>query len=501
MSYRLEAFSGVGLDEALIKLVIDEQKAGRIPRMEKLWAYFRNSPEPVGQGRTVNPTLRPAQQRGLPARLTGSLDAALDDRTRYAREIVIENDIGWRIETMVDFMFGKPVQILSTAQDEPTRRTIERLLDAVWEASGGIGLLQDMALLAHVYGFVDLIVRIDEPALRSIRNLNDTSGDAIARVGKAIRIEIVEPTRGIPIVNPDDYRELDAYVVHYDREINEVTQAPPRRRSLLGRTGSQRSGPRRRIASVTEIFGSGLWQRYHEEELVAETSSRLLPNVVPVVHIQNLAQPFRYEGVSEVEPLIPLQDELNTRLSDRANRVTMQSFKMYLARGLDGFDRVPVGPGQIWSTDNPDAAIESFGGDSESPGESVHIDEIREAMDKISGVPPLAGGVIRAKIGNLSSANALKITLMGIIAKTARKRVTYGRGMQGVHDIILAALNAAGVLETDEAERGTRLIWPDPLPAEARDEAAAAKTKLELGIPSERVLSELGYAATDPGIT
>ena len=34
-----------------------------------------------------------------------------------------------------------------------------------------------------------------------------------------------------------------------------------------------------------------------------------------------------------------------------------------------------------------------------------------------------------------------------------------------------------------------------------RDEAAAAKTKLELGVPSERVLSELGYAATDPGIS
>ncbi len=501
MSYRLEAFSSVGLDEALITLVIDEQKAGRIPRMEKLWAYFRNSPEPVGQGRITSPTLRPAQQRGLPARLTGSLDAGLDDRTRNNREIVIENDIGWRIETMVDFMFGKPVQILSTAQDEQTRRTIERLLDAVWEGSGGIGLLQDMALLAHVYGFVDLIVRIDEPKLRGIQSLHEASGDAIARVAKAIRIELVEPTRGIPIVNPDDYRELDAYVVHYDREINEVARVPSRRRSLLGRAGAQRSGPRRRIASVTEIFGPGIWQRYHDEELVAETSSRLLPEVVPVVHIQNLAQPFRYEGVSEVEPLIPLQDELNTRLSDRANRVTMQSFKMYLARGLDGFDRIPVGPGQIWSTDNPDASIESFGGDSESPGESIHIEETREAMDKISGVPPLAGGVIRAKIGNLSSANALKITLMSIISKTARKRVTYGRGMQSVHEIVLSALDAAGILETSETERGTRLIWPDPLPVEARDEAAAAKTKLDLGVPSERVLSELGYAATDPGIS
>lgn len=499
MSYRLEAFSGVGLDEALLSLVIDEHTTGRMPRLEKLWAYFRNSLEPVGRGRDLRPTLQPAQRRGLPPRLLGSPDAVYDDRAS-AREIVIENDIGWRIETMVDFMFGKPVQILSTAADEQARRTIERALDAVWEASGGIGLLQDMALLAHVYGYVDLIIRIDEPALRSARTLGQASGAAIARAADAIRIEVVEPTRGIPLQNPDDYRDLDAYVVHFEREINEVTHNP-RRRSIFARSNDTRHGPARRIATVTEIFGRGVWQRYHDEELIAESTSRLLPDTVPVVHIQNLAQPFRYEGVSEVEPLIPLQDELNTRLSDRANRVTMQSFKMYLARGLDGFDRVPVGPGQIWSTDNPDASIEAFGGDADSPGEKAHIEEIREALDKISGVPPLAGGVVRAKIGNLSSANALKITLMGILAKTARKRVSYGRGMQRAHEIILAAFDAAGVLATDASDRGTRLTWPDPLPVEPHEEAAAAKAKLEIGVPSERVLSELGYAPTDPGVS
>ncbi len=39
--------------------------------------------------------------------------------------------------------------------------------------------------------------------------------------------------------------------------------------------------------------------------------------------------PLSYEGLSDVEPLIPLQDELNTRLSDRANRVTYQAFNMF----------------------------------------------------------------------------------------------------------------------------------------------------------------------------
>ena len=129
-----------------------------------------------------------------------------------------------------------------------------------------------------------------------------------------------------------------------------------------------------------------------------------------------------------------------------------------------------------------------------------HIEEIREALDKVAGIPPIASGVVRARIGNLSSANALRVTLMGVLAKTARKRVTYGQGMARVCGLVLRALDAAGVLATAEGERGVRLSWPDPLPTDQRDEVAAAKGKLEIGVPSERVLGELGYDGNDAGI-
>src|SRR5690606_4574016 len=136
-------------------------------------------------------------------------------------------------------------------------------------------------------------------------------------------------------------------------------------------------------------------------ELAEEHELRFAGGRVPVVHVQNVAQPYRYEGLSEVEPLIPLQDELNARLSDRASRVTMQSFKMYLVKGIEGFDAMPVGPGQIWCTENAQASIEAFGADASSPSEESHIKEIRDALDKTSGVPPLATGVVQGRVGNL----------------------------------------------------------------------------------------------------
>ncbi|MCW5763951.1 MAG: phage portal protein [Phycisphaeraceae bacterium] len=345
MPDRLNAFSDVGLDKALLSLVIDEHHSKRVPRLEKLWTYFRNPLEPVGSVWSSRVQWRPAQYHSLPPRLIGSADQATDDRTRNNREVVIENDIGWRIETMVDFMFGKPVQIQSAADKPDTRTLIEEVLEKIWENSGGIALLQDIALLGHVYGSVDLLLRINEQAL-ALAAPRQGRAD-IDRIAAAFRIEIIEPTRGIPILNPDDYRTIDAYVIHFDREINQVEResASPRR-SIFGRASTwPNSKPHRdrsrRRSTVTEIFSRGVWHRYEDDELVAHTTSTLLAGTTPVVHIQNVAQPFRYEGRSEVEPLIPLQDELNTRLSDRANRVTLQSFRMYLAKGMDASTASP----------------------------------------------------------------------------------------------------------------------------------------------------------------
>jgi len=212
-----------------------------------------------------------------------------------------------------------------------------------------------------------------------------------------------------------------------------------------------------------------------------------------VVHIQNLPHPMHYEGASEVEPLVPLQDELNTRLSDRACRVTFQSFKMYLGKGLAGFEDESVAPGRMWTTDNPDASIESFGGDEKSPSEAAHIQELREALDKTSGITLLAAGLLRDHLGNLSSATALRVVLMGTLARLERKRIAYGQGVQEANRLILETLDRFGILRTDPEDRQTRLHWPSPLPENLGEKLAEAKAKRELGVPEATVLRELGY--------
>lgn len=511
MAYQLEPFDDVPLTPALLASLLAEHARATLPRLNLAWRYYRNAPERAGP--TSNAPSRAAalaQAAGLPTRLTGRPGA-------QDREVVIENDIAWRIHTMIEFMFGRPVRLVSGAADPRRARAIERILESVWEASGGIALLQDLALLAHVYGHVDLLLRADPDAnlaAAAANNIDPASAAAIA--AELLRIEAVEPTRAVPLLSPDDYRAISAYIIHRQRPAppsDAPAEAPLARWLRSLRAGPLSApAPRRRDQLVTEILSATHRQVYHTD--VSPGSSPGEPRLVvdeplpfnlgrpPVVHIQNLSQPFAYEGLGEVEPLIPLQDELNTRLSDRAARVTMQSFKMYLAKGIDGFENTPIGPGRLWSTDNPDASIESFGGDAASPSEDRHIEEIREALDKVSGVPPLATGVVRARVGNLTSENALRITLTGLLSRTARKRVTYGRGLADLCSLILAALDQLGVFPTDPGagERAVRVEWPDPIPQDERDVLAAARTKLDLGVPRERILAELGYAAADPGV-
>lgn len=453
--------------------LIDRHLSRSAPELGKRWRYYRNVSAGQGGGASL------AQAEGLPSRLRPAAGRS--------REVVIENDIAWRVHTMVDFMFGKPVQIRSLASDPERAKLITRFLSAIIEVNGGTNLFQDIALLGTVYGHVDLILRMRGGGPF---NLADPA-DAASRFA----IEPIDARRGIPALSANDYRQLEGYVLR-------AAIAPgPSKPTLLDR---MRSRLKRDAATPSHNLQHRLqvWSAQEVVDLVEEGSGHGFRRVsaapnrlgrVPIIHIQNMPQPLSYGGLSEVEPLIPLQDELNTRLSDRAHRITMQAFKMYLGRGIEQFTERPIAPGQMWHTDNPDASIQEFGGDSASPSEDAHINDIRDAMDKTSGVSPVAAGVIRGKVGNLSSQNAVRLVLMGLLARIERKRVTYGAGLQRLCELVLQAADVYGVLPNTPDERKVRIDWPDPIPENQQEQIDIAQRKIELGVPRQTVLNELGY--------
>jgi len=513
------------------------------PRYARLWDYYRNpmTPAPDGHGNAAHRPYRQAQEWGLPPRIVG--DAAAD---LARKEVVVENDIAWRIDAMVDFLFGQPVVLNSAAADPARRAAIERLLRQVLSRNGGIGFLQKLALLGAVYGWVDVLVKFappedDGPAVAPAHAApaatcdtqllgdpapHDTETPAgeqmpgavvpppgrpsepddgrpppglawadLDRLARHVRFEIVEPARALPVPCPLDPGVAVAYAQVYqtDRPARADGPAEPRPSWLRALFASPGVASHHDVdrSTVVELIAPHAWQRYEDGRLVAEGVNPL--GRLPLVHVQNVATPFAYAGRGDVEPLVPLQDELNTRLSDRAYRITMQSFKMYLGKGLEDFTHLPVGPGRMYATDNQEASIVEFGRDAACPSEDRHVDEVREALDKTSGVSPVAAGAVKGRIGRLSSAAALRVTLLALLARTERKRTTYGPAVAQLCDLTLAWLDAAGLFRTTPAERRVELHWPSPIPANAAERLDEAKAKQDLGIDPRQVARELGY--------
>ena len=477
----------------------------------RLWDYYQNPMYSTtglsAADAKLNESARTyvqAQEMGLPARITGIKRTetsgllggkAIADIER--KEVVVENDIGWRINAMMDFLFGKGVDIVNRAEDRTRRTEIDKILKQVFNANGGVRFFQDMAVLGAVYGFVDCIVRPGQKIADFAQKFSFSSSNTSSSTAPFKRamelvsdcgLELIEAPRALPVLDERDYRKINFYIQHFIEQKNDVAVEGSFLRRLLGGKGSSAA---RQSAAVTEIIAPDWWQRYEDKQLISEGPN--IMGIVPVVHIQNIAQPFYYEGISDVEPLIPLQDELNTRLSDRASRITFQAFKMYLAKGIEGIENRAVSPGRMWCTDNPDASIEQFGGDSTTPSEDTHIAEIREALDKASGVTPVVAGVLKDKIGNLTSAIALRMTLMGMLAKTERKHFVYGQGLKEIAAMIMHLLDVTNIYPNSKDERVFDVIFPSPLPENTLEKLNEAKLKQELGVPQEQVLRELGY--------
>jgi hypothetical protein len=151
----------------------------------------------------------------------------------------------------------------------------------------------------------------------------------------------------------------------------------------------------------------------------------------------------------------------------------------------------------MWCTDNPEASIQEFGGDAAAPSEQTHIAEIREALDKTSGVTPVVAGVLKDKLGNLTSAVALRLTFMGMLSKNERKRHTYSEGIRQICRMVLSILDTAGIYQSSETERDVDIVFASPLPENVMEKLQEAQIKRELGLPTEQVLRELGYEARD----
>lgn len=162
MGFDFRRFDDEDLSEAFVEWLVEERWVDINTHFGRLWEYYQNQMYEVGTAIGIDGKINESsrnyvqgQEYGLPARITGVMYSggsgilggrAVRDIRR--KEVVIENDISWRINAIVDFLFGKGVDFISKALRQGNAEKLRRFLKlcsrlrhklvfyTIWQCSG-----------------------------------------------------------------------------------------------------------------------------------------------------------------------------------------------------------------------------------------------------------------------------------------------------------------------------------------------------------------------------
>lgn len=183
---------------------------------------------------------------------------------------------------------------------------------------------------------------------------------------------------------------------------------------------------------------------------------------IPFVHIPNVRPANEFWGVSDLRDVLPLNRELNERMSDMADVIRFHSDPPVVFKGVREHSDLAVGPGTIW--DLPEGAeVELLEWRGQAPAVHDHIERVMRALHDVAETPKTAFG----DSGRLLSGVALETELQPLIQKTLRKRIWWSAGLRRRNRYILRIAELMG-LGTFVPYR-TRVVWPDLVRREGKD--------------------------------
>lgn len=218
-----------------------------------------------------------------------------------------------------------------------------------------------------------------------------------------------------------------------------------------------------------------------------------LPNPwgqVPVFHFPNAAKSGRF-GVSELKPVIPLQDGLNKAVADMLIAAEFVAMPQRWVTGIeiptDPETGKPVQPwkaavDRVWATADPDVRFGQFpSGDLKQ-----YLDEQESFRLEIARVSRTPIHYLLPSTGQFPSGEALRTAETPFVAKIKRRQVSFGNAWE---DVLRFALRIA-----NGPDAQLSINW---LPADARSRNELMNElvlKQSLGVPPRQLWSEAGYS-------
>jgi hypothetical protein len=209
--------------------------------------------------------------------------------------------------------------------------------------------------------------------------------------------------------------------------------------------------------------------------------------VIPFVHVPNLPSPPGPWGRSDLADVVPLNRELNERLSDQADVIRYHAHPPVVFRGVEAHEGPAVGPGSVWDLPR-DADVKLLEWHGPPPAVLEYLQLLLRALYETSETPRTAFG----DSGRLLSGVALETELRPLLQRTLRKRVVWSAALRRRAQLLWAVAEAVGLAPPGTfAGLRPRVVWPPLLP---QDETRLVENNIRLvaaGLRSHQTAMEV----------
>ena len=247
------------------------------------------------------------------------------------------------------------------------------------------------------------------------------------------------------------------------------------------------------------------WTPHELAVTVARTTTRQGPNpygFIPFVHVPNLPLANEPWGQSDLVDVIPINREIDERISDQADVIRFHADPPIVFRGVTDHADLAVGPGTVWDIpSDADVKLLEWQGQAVAVGE--HIERLYRTLYEVTETPRSAFG----DSGRVLSGVALETELRPIVQRTLRKRAWWTRALRRRSGMVLELARQFGVGRVAGSARGVddhrvRVLWPPMLP---KDDVVEVQNQVRLvtaGLRSHRTaMDALGTESPEEELT
>lgn len=334
-------------------------------------------------------------------------------------------------------------------------------LEQVWKDNNKETLLTELGQTKSITGEAWVKVQYE-----SEEDLNDPFEEY---PDGRIRLTVIPTQYAFPRFNDHDKDKLESLLIMYPIRVERET-------GILFRRSTENTVIYKEFWTDNEItvFEDGV-----EKDKMTNPYG-----FIPFVQIKNFPIAGRTRGVGDLDDIIPLNVELNTKKSDVSEVIDYHSAPITLVYGAK-IGNLEKGANKVWGGLPKDSKVENLGLNGDLTASSSYIADVKTSMCEIAGIPETVLGGASA-ISNTSGV-ALQYMNLPLIERTKIKRNCTANGIERINKMILYIALEEGLIEMPSGMSKRDFLHneveiPNTLPKDELIELQQIQQEMTLGL-------------------